>query len=247
MESDDGKNVRNLVNAWNADVASALDNVLPKVNIMRAEYKKPKLAKTTLDLYYVLKTIDDAVRSEELALRPRQLTFWKGVFVDNICAWVETAIYLANQTRVKSAKSLLIVLSPTQLRRPYLGNGGFLPEDEVDQKCLFCKHTFVDMPKSSASVLQQNQTLMEEHAQAMKEYEQKKKEGQSVPKAKPKLKLLVREKHCHCHQFTCCGAPTPSKTQCPIKCINPDTKTRYKVVGGVCECPLCLCRCKKAK
>jgi hypothetical protein len=148
-------------------------------------------------------------------------------------------------------------LTKEQESRKYLQGGAFLPSDDAHRCCVFCKHNSVDEPPSNLTVVSRNEQKAIEDNEKMEAFKKFKngtgpevrnpKTGK-VYKTKPqgsKMEALVLQ--CHCHEFHCAREGSDVGSTCPFRCIDLNgSRYPWIVDKGGCQCPACLCRCKKA-
>ena len=150
-----------------------------------------------------------------------------------------------------------VKLSKEQQARKYLKDGAFLPSDSAYMTCVFCKHNSVDEMAENKGMEERNRKKSEEDRKKLKEFEKfKNNNGPPVInpnngkayKSKPQLSKMEKPMLvCHCHEFICASANTDWGSTCPFKCIKADGE-RYEWDNdkGGCQCPACLCECRKA-
>lgn len=118
FDSDDGKNILSIVNAWNANAASTLRNAIPKKNnAQRTTFSGPVIAKCIMNLYYAMLPINEAIQDENEAITLQTASykeFWKSVFDDSVASWVQTATDLAINTKSSKVSSLYVNLDARQ-------------------------------------------------------------------------------------------------------------------------------------
>ena len=153
-------------------------------------------------------------------------------------------------------KKMVKLVGPSRDRK-FLENGT-LPEDNAHKECVCCGHkNCVDEPISNQRVVEANQRKRANHeAQAARDQIEwdagrpvLNNNGTvlQIGRARPFPKLDLLSQECHCEQQNCLTKTGEvSEKDCIIKCINPETKMRYEFVNGECQCPHCMCKCRKA-
>lgn len=249
--STSGKTFLTIVSAWNSNVSTAFDNAIPKkTELMRSNFNNERLAKCLLNLYKVMAQIDEAINdpNESIVLRTTaQQELWKFAFTDGIASWISLAKTLAINAAASKASLLFVNLDARHLNRKYKEDGFVWTDDPYERACVVCSHTFVDMPNNCKDVPERNRINIANQQTELAEWQKKKDCGEKNlgPKPKP-AKQFTRVMHCHCGQFHCGGNTNVSIRQCPIMCIDSVTAQRYEIVDGVCQCPICICDCRRA-
>ena len=149
-------------------------------------------------------------------------------------------------------------LSSNQLKqgeydRPYLVEG-YLPVCQEIRKCICCKHSFVDEPNTNKVAVENNRRTRASHEALVASDNDTWANGGIVHNARggemqrgrrrnePKYEVLIL--NCHCTQFGCTTSHgVVPKKECPIRCIDPSTGSRYGMnpETGECMCPICMC------
>eukprot|EP00956_Cyclotella_meneghiniana_P039409 scaffold171479_cov33-Cyclotella_meneghiniana.AAC.1 len=145
-------------------------------------------------------------------------------------------------------------LPPGEYDRKYLENG-YVPTVSGYERCLCCGFTYCDEPNSNRAAILNNEAKKARYDAQLLEDEQKRQRGEvvlnnkNVPMADgrkrtgPKYETIFT--HCHAGQFSCSTeVGDVPESECPIKCIDPNTGERYFVdLHGNCQCPVCQCDC----
>lgn len=243
-----GKNVLSVISNFDIDLGTRLSTAIPDAKaVKRSSFARPNVARCMYNLYVLMKEFDGAIVNGSMAIRTQQQQqFWQSVYHDSIKAWVETAEGLAMTSITHKANALFVKIEGIHVRRRFCEDGFVWTSDPLALACVSCQHTYVDMPNECKNFQLLNEQKNAAYAAELADWEEKKGRGEKVARKPTAPKLLVRVKHCHCHQFHCQGNPIVTPTQCPIRCINPLTRQRYEMVDGKCQCPLCVCQCSVA-
>jgi len=144
-------------------------------------------------------------------------------------------------------------LKPGEYDRPYLQNG-YRPTVQEMADCICCNHPFCDEPNSNRTAVENNRQARATHLAQLASDQRTWDAGGTVYNQRgtamqrgrkrndPKYEVLLI--NCHCPQFGCTtreGA-VPEK-ECPIRCIDPATGSRYGTdpMSGDCLCLICQC------
>ena len=138
--------------------------------------------------------------------------------------------------------------------RKYLENG-YVPVVAGYETCLCCGFRYCDEPNSNIAAAVNNEAKKARYEAQLLEDEQKRQRGEVVltsrnqpmadgrTRTAPKYDVITL--HCHSREFSCSTeVGDVPESECPIKCIDPDTGERYLVdLNGDCQCPVCQCNC----
>ena len=168
----------------------------------------------------------------------------------------KTQVLSEKQAQVKAAQVKLDLSElPTTVGH---GQGDWVvPADPAHAKCLFCKHTSIDMVKDMAGIQQRNEAKTRKHAVDKKAFDEAKAsnpgatresaKGGKTSRAPPKPTMEPLTARCCCRSFRRVKNGSDQASTCPIRCVNQETQEAYKDDGpNGTECPYCRCQCAAA-
>ena len=219
---------------------------------LKKKYSADFLGETLFRIYKATKLVHPPNTANYQLLTPDQQDA-----ITTLYKRVNSAIHDASSALNNSFSNAFFTvnsLPPGEYDRRYLEDG-YLPTVPGFQYCIVCGLRACDEPNTNIVAAQRNAAKkITYHAQLLED-EQKRERGEVVLNNKnmpmadgrkrnaPKYESLLI--HCHGLQCGCTSdvGDVPA-SECPIKCIDPETGDRYPVdISGVCECPYCKSKC----